>query len=40
MQTKTCDICGKDKGMSEFSEEHNFIEANTEDGVNICKECE
>jgi len=39
-KTKTCDICGKNKEMLEFSEEHKFIETNTEDEVSICRECE
>ena len=37
-ETKTCAICGKDKSMEEFPE-GRFIESNTEEEVNVCREC-
>lgn len=39
METKTCDICGKDKSMSEFVDSEIFVESNTDKQVNICNGC-
>ena len=39
-ETKTCDICGQDKPIDEFSDDVIFTEENTEKEVNICRECE
>ena len=40
IETKTCDICGQNKDMSEFNNDYAFIEDSTEKEVNVCKECE
>ena len=35
-----CEICGKDKGRSEFNQDRFFIETESEEKVLICRECE
>ena len=40
IETKTCDICGKDKPIDKFPEYARFLEANSEKEVNVCRECE